>query len=487
MKTPADFSTAQALAPAMPEIFILCMAFAVLMVSIFSKSRIVPFALTLLALLGTAVAVFSHFTGPTMFAFGVLFIDDAMARVLKISMCVSIAVSLIYSRPYLEARGLLSGEFLSLSLFAGLGMMVMISAHNMLALYVGLELLSLSLYAMVALQRDSAVATEAAMKYFVLGALASGLLLYGMSMIYGGTGSLAIPQIASAIEYSRANQTLVIFGLVFLVAGLGFKLGVVPFHMWIPDVYQGSATPVTLMIGAAPKLAGFAIVIRLLGDGLYGYIGDWKQMLMVLAVLSIGFGNLIAIAQKNLKRMLAYSTISHMGFMLLGFFAGNQNGYSAAMFYVVTYVLTTLLSFGMILLLSRQGFEADNLDDLKGLNQRSKWAAFMMLIVMVSLAGIPPAVGFFAKFAVLQSAWQSGYTYVVVFAVLMSVPAAFYYLNAIRLMYMDAPTEQNNAPINAPIEMQVVLAINAVSIVFLGLLPGPLLAICTQAIRGSIL
>jgi NADH-quinone oxidoreductase subunit N len=483
MNPTAEMTYLKALAPAVPEIFLLVMAFVVLMLSVFTKNRVVPYAMSLIALAGLVAAEIAHSGGHVLTAFGGLFIDDAIARLLKISMAISIAASLVYSRPYLEARGLLTGEFLSLSLFAGLGMMVMISAHNMLSLYVGLELLSLSLYAMVALQRDSSTATEAAMKYFVLGALASGLLLYGMSMIYGATGSLDLSAIAKSIEYGRANQMLLIFGLVFLVAGIGFKLGTVPFHMWIPDVYQGSATPVTLMIGAAPKLAAFAFVLRLLADGLYGFIGDWKQMLMVLAVLSIGIGNLVAIAQTNLKRMLAYSTISHMGFMLLGFLAGNQNGYSAAAFYVITYVLTTLLSFGMILLLSRQGFEADSINDLKGLNQRDKWAALMMLIVMISLAGIPGAVGFWGKFAVLQSAWQSGYTWVVVFAVVMSVPAAYYYLNVIRQMYFEEPTDRST--INAPFDMQAVLAVNAVSVVVLGIVPGPLLALCTNAISAS--
>jgi NADH-quinone oxidoreductase subunit N len=389
----------------------------------------------------------------------------------------------VYSRTYLAARSLLTGEFYTLLLFATFGMMIMISANHFVTLYLGLEILALSLYTMVALQRDSAVATEAAMKYFILGALASGLLLYGMSMVYGATGSLDIATIAKVVGGSRGNDPLLTFGIVFLVAGLAFKLGVVPFHMWIPDVYQGAATPVTLLIGSAPKLAAFAFVLRILADGLAGMVGDWQGMLIILAVLSMALGNVVAIAQTNLKRMLAYSTISHMGFLLLGILSGTLDGYSSGMFYVIAYVLMTLGSFGMILLLSRAGFEAENIDDFRGLNRRSPWYAFLMLVIMFSLAGIPPTIGFFAKLAVLQAALNAGLVWLVVFAVLMSVIGAFYYLRVVRLMYMDEP--QDLAAIIVRPEMAVLLSINAFAVLVLGIVPGGLFEMCRRAIAIS--
>ena len=379
---------------------------------------------------------------------------------------------------------MLRGEFLCLALFATLGMMVMISAHHFLTLYLGLELLALSLYAMVALERDSVRATEAAMKYFVLGALASGMLLYGMSMLYGATGSLDIARVASALGSPYASQSLAVFGLVFVVAGIAFKLGAVPFHMWIPDVYQGAATPTTLFIGAAPKIAAFAFVMRLLAQALGGMGADWQMMLAILAAASIGLGNLVAIAQTNLKRMLAYSTISHMGFLLLGILAGTDNGYSSAMFYVLTYVLMTLGAFGMILLLSRAGFEAEELDDFRGLNRRSRWYAFVMLVIAFSLAGIPPAVGFLAKLAVLQAAWEAGFAWLVVFAVLMSVVGAFYYLRLVKLMYMDEPAGE--ITIAGRADMRVLLSVNALAVLGLGIVPAPLMDLCARAITASL-
>ncbi len=336
------------------------------------------------------------------------------------------------------------GEFFALALFATLGMMVMISANHLLTLYLGLELLSLSLYAMVALQRDSARATEAAMKYFVLGALASGMLLYGMSMLYGATGTLEITELAQLSMDGVRAQAVLVFGLVFIVAGLGFKLGAVPFHMWVPDVYQGAPTAVTLFLGSAPKFAAFAIVMRLLAQALGAemLVDEWRQMLMIMAVLSLAIGNLTAIMQTNLKRMLAYSTISHMGFLLLGVLSGTIDGYGAGMFYVVVYVLMTLGAFGIILLLTRGGFEAEELDDYKGLNQRSPWYAFLMLLLMFSMAGIPPTVGFYAKLSVLQAVVQIGLWWVAVIAVIFSLIGAFYYLRIVKLMYFDAPQDQ---------------------------------------------
>jgi NADH-quinone oxidoreductase subunit N len=367
--------------------------------------------------------------------------------------------------------------------FGTLGMMVMISAHHFLTLYLGLELMALSQYAMVALQRDSARATEAGMKYFVLGALSSGLLLYGLSMIYGGTGSLELTRVAFAIEHGQSTELLTVFGLVFVVAGIAFKLGAAPFHMWIPDVYHGAATPATLIVGAAPKIAAFAFVMRLLANGLQGLTGDWQPMLVILAVLSLAVGNIVAIAQTNLKRMLAYSTISHMGFVVIGILAGTDNGYSSAMFYTITYAIMTVASFGMILLLSRAGFEADNLDDFRGLNQKSKWYAFVMLVTMFSLTGLPPTVGFFGKLFVLQAALEAGYTWLVVYAVLMSVVGAFYYLRIVKLMYMDAPSGEVTLEPRA--DARWVLSLSGVLTLLLGIVPAPLMDACVRAIAAS--
>jgi NADH-quinone oxidoreductase subunit N len=351
-------------------------------------------------------------------------------------------------------------------------------------LYVGLELLSLCLYTLVALDRDNPRASEAAMKYFVLGALASGMLLYGMSMLYGATGSLNLSAVSNALLNGVPNHSVLILGLVFIVAGLAFKLGAVPFQMWVPDVYEGAPTAITLFIGSVPKFAAFALVIRMLTQGLYVLAADWQSMLMIMAVLSITIGNLTAIAQTNLKRMLAYSTISHVGFLLFGFMSASLNGYASAMFYVSTYVLMTLAGFGMILLLSRQGFEAEKLDDLKGLNQRSPWVAFLMLITMFSMAGVPPTLGFYAKFTVLQAALQAGFVWLVVFAVLMAAVGAFYYLRIVKLMYFDDPL--NHAPITSPLDMKVVLSINAFALLMLGFMPQQLMNVCAYAITQSL-
>jgi NADH-quinone oxidoreductase subunit N len=392
---------------------------------------------------------------------------------------------LVYSRLYLTVRGLFSGEFMVLTLFATLGMMVMISANHFLALYLGLELLSLSLYAMVALQRDSAIATEAAMKYFILGALASGLLLYGMSMLYGATGSLDLGGVSNAIQSGHANKTLLVFGLVFMVSGLAFKLGAVPFHMWVPDVYHGAPTAMTMLIGSAPKLATFAFVSRILVEGMQPLVQHWSGMLVILAIGSMALGNITAIAQTNLKRMFAYSTIAHMGFLLLGFIGGDIEGYGAAMFYAVTYVLMSLGAFGMIMLLSRIGFEADTLDDFKGLNQRSPWLAFMMLILMFSMAGIPPTVGFYAKFSVLNAVVQTGHTWLAIVAVLLSLIGAFYYLRIVKLMYFDAP--ESHAPIVFGQDTTLLISVNGLGVLLLGLLPGTLMSVCAVSVQQSLL
>jgi NADH-quinone oxidoreductase subunit N len=420
---------------------------------------------------------------PIQYAFTNMFVVDAMATLLKVSLLLAVAIMIIYSRAYLAARKLFSGEFICLILFGTLGMMVMVSANHFVTLYLGLELLALSSYALVALNRDSAKSTEAAMKYFILGALASGLLLYGISMVYGATGSLDVSRVAAVVAGSRANDPLLTFGIVFIVAGLAFKLGAVPFHMWIPDVYEGAPTAITLFVASAPKIAAFGFIMRILADALGGAVQDWQGMLVILAVLSMAIGNVVAISQTNLKRMLAYSTISHMGFLLLGILAGTKNGYASSMFYIVTYVLTTLAAFGIILLLSRDGFEAENIDDLKGLNQRSPFYAVLMLFVMFSMAGIPIFVGFWAKLSVLEAALNAGYTWLVVFAVLMSVIGAFYYLRIVKVMYFDAPTD--TSPIVAPVEMRAVLAVNALAILVLGLMPGALMTACLNAIQKS--
>lgn len=481
----ATFSLAT-LAPAVPEMALLAFVSVLLVGDLFvsERGRHVTFWFAVASLLGTAVLAAQMVGSPTVVTFSGMFVADPLSQVLKVAALLAVAVTLVYGRVYLQLRDLLRGEFLSLTLFATLGMMVMISAHHFLTLYLGLEILALSLYAMVALQRESVRATEAAMKYFVLGALASGMLLYGMSMLYGATGSLDIARVATALGTAGASRTLAVFGLVFIVAGIAFKLGAVPFHMWVPDIYHGAATPATLLIGSAPKIAAFAFVLRLLAQALGGMGGDWQQMLAILAAASIGLGNLVAIAQTNLKRMLAYSTISHMGFLLLGILAGTDNGYSSAMFYVLTYVLMTLGAFGMILILSRAGFEAEELEDFRGLNRHSRWYAFVMLVIVFSLAGIPPAVGFLAKLAVLQAAWEAGFGGLVVFAVLMSVVGAFYYLRLVKLMYMDEPAgEITIAPRR---DMRVLLSANALAVLALGIVPAPLMDLCARAITASL-
>ncbi len=439
---------------------------------------------SLIALLITACLVVAQTPEAPQYAFNGMFVVDGLATLLKVCLLLAVALVIVYSRAYLVARNLFTGEFITLVLFATFGMMIMVSAHHFVSLYLGLELLALSSYALVALNRDSVAASEAAMKYFILGALASGLLLYGLSMVYGATGSLDVAQVFKVVSNSRANDPLVTFGLVFVVAGLAFKLGVVPFHMWVPDVYQGAPTAMTLFIGSAPKIAAFGFVLRILAGSLGGATADWQDMLIVLAMLSIAVGNIVAIAQTNLKRMLAYSTISHMGFLLLGILAGTRNGYASGMFYAITYVLMTLGAFGMILLLSRAGFEAEQLDDFRGLNKRSPWYAFLMLILMFSMAGIPLTAGFFAKFSVLEAALNAGYTWLVVFAVLMSVIGAFYYLRIVKLMYMDEPQDTN--PILAGAGMHMALSVNAMALLILGLLPGGLMNACVSAIARSL-
>jgi len=475
------------LMPAGAEIFLLIMACVILIADLLIKqnSRMVTFLLVQLTLLGCSLITVGTHTNGVTYAFGNMFVDDLMSDVLKLLTYLAVAMMLVYSRQYLTVRGLFSGEFMALALFAMLGMMVMISANHFLTLYLGLELLSLSLYAMVALQRDSAIATEAAMKYFILGALASGLLLYGMSMLYGATGSLELGVVSGAILSGEAHQTLLVFGLAFVVSGLAFKLGVVPFHMWVPDVYQGAPTAMTMLIGSAPKLAAFAFVSRILVEGLQPLVQHWSGMLVILSIASMAIGNITAIAQTNLKRMLAYSTIAHMGFMLLGLLSGGIEGYGSAMFYVVIYVLMSLGAFGMIMLLSREGFEADTLSDFKGLNQRSPWLAFLMLLLMFSMAGVPPTVGFYAKFSVLNAVVQAGHIWLAVAAVLFSLIGAFYYLRIVKLMYFDVP--ESHSPIIFGQDTVLLISVNGLGVLLLGLLPGSLMSVCAVSIQHSLL
>jgi NADH-quinone oxidoreductase subunit N len=480
-----------------PEIVLLAMACVIMLVDlgVHSPRRTSTYVLTMLTLAVVAVlqGVYAS-SGNTFYGFGNMVVSDAMGNWLKCFATVAVMVTLVYGRPYAADRGMLrGGELFTLSMLALLGMFIMISGNNFLVIYLGLELLTLSSYTLVALRRDNAMATEAAMKYFVLGAMASGFLLYGLSMLYGATGSLDIGQVFKAVNSGQIRHQVLVFGLVFVVAGLAFKLGVVPFHMWIPDVYQGAPTAVTLMIGGAPKLAAFAITIRLLVDGLLPLAIDWQQMLAVLAIGSLLVGNLAAIAQTNLKRMLAYSTISQMGFVLLGLLSGVINGnvdaaavesaYSSAMFYVVSYVLTTLAAFGVILLLAREGFESEEIADLAGLNQRSPLYAGVMAVCLFSMAGIPPLVGFYAKLSVLQALVASGqglYIALAVFAVLMSLIGAFYYLRVVKVMYFDAPLTATS--VSAPLDVRVVLTVNGALVLVLGLLPGGLMALCADAI-----
>ena len=480
-----------------PEIVLLTMACVIALVDlgVHSPRRTSTYVLTMLTLAVVAALQGMYASsGNTFYGFGNMVVSDAMGNWLKCFATVAMMVALVYGRPYAADRDMLrGGELFTLSMFALLGMFIMISGNNFLVIYLGLELLTLSSYALVALRRDNATATEAAMKYFVLGAMASGFLLYGLSMVYGATGSLDIGQVFKAVNSGQIKHQVLVFGLVFVVAGLAFKLGVVPFHMWIPDVYQGAPTAVTLMIGGAPKLAAFAITIRLLVDGLLPLAIDWQQMLAVLAIGSLLVGNLAAIAQTNLKRMLAYSTISQMGFVLLGLMSGVINGnvdatavenaYSASMFYVITYVLTTLAAFGVILLLAREGFESEEISDFAGLNQRSPLYAGVMAVCLFSMAGIPPLVGFYAKLAVLQALVASGQTIYIamaVFAVIMSLIGAFYYLRVVKVMYFDAPLTATN--VSAPVDVRVVLTINGALVLVLGLLPGGLMALCADAV-----
>ncbi|MDR5787044.1 MULTISPECIES: NADH-quinone oxidoreductase subunit NuoN [Caballeronia] len=426
------------------------------------------------------------------FFFTRMYIVDPFASAMKAVVCLGYAVSIIYSKKYLEDRDLFRGDFFLLGLFSLLGQCVMISGNNFLTLYLGLELMSLSLYAVIALRKDVPQSNESAMKYYVLGALASGFLLYGISMIYGATGSLDLNEVLKTVASGRINDAVLLFGAIFIVAGVAFKMGAVPFHMWVPDVYQGAPTAMTLLTGGGPKVAAFAWGLRFLVMGLLPLAVDWQEMLVILAALSLIVGNITGIVQKNIKRMLAYSAISNMGFVLLGLLAGVVDGkltgaagaYSSAMFYSIIYLVTTLGTFGVVMLLARRDFEAEMLEDFKGLNQRSPVFAFVMMIMMFSLAGIPPTVGFYAKLAVLEATMNAGLTWLAVLAVMTSLVGAFYYLRVVKLMYFDAPTDAS--PIVAGGLNRSLLAFNGLAVLVLGLVPGPLMSACLTAISHTL-
>ena len=476
------------LLPMLPELIIAGMASVILVVDLYlpePKGRF-SFSAALLTLLAGIVAAVVGFNMAPVTAFNGMFIDDAFSDVTKIAICSVSLLAFLYSREYIIQRGFFRSEYFVLGLYAVVGMMIMASAAHFLVLYLGLELLSLCLYAMVAFQRDSTFATEAAMKYFVLGAIGSGMMLYGMSLVYGLTGSLEIAAVRNTLTSDYASNMILLLGIVFIIVSLAFKLGAVPFHMWVPDVYHGAPTATTLFLSTAPKIAAFAIVIRLLIGGLENLHEAWRDMVVILSLLSIAVGNLMAIAQANFKRMLAYSAISHMGFMLLGVLAGSMNGYAASLFYVLAYALMGLGGFGMILLLSRAGYEADRIDDLKGLNRRSPWYAFLLLLLMISMAGVPPTIGFVAKLAVIYAVIDVGLVWVAVAAVVFAVVGAYYYLRIAWYMYFEAAADEVSGPIEAPRDLRLMLGINACAMVFLLPFLSPILQLCADAIKSAL-
>lgn len=470
------------LTPVYPEIFLVSAACLVLLVDIFisEKHRLVTYTLSLASLLGTLWLVSLGAAEHTQVLLDGAYVRDPMGDILKAALLLAAFAAFVYAKDYLRTHGIFRGEYYVLGLFAVTGMMVMISANSFLIVYLGLELLALCLYALVAFDRDSTKGAEAAMKYFVLGAIASGMLLYGMSMLYGVTGALDFQSVANAVAAEETNTVVLVFGLVFVVIGIAFKFGAVPFHMWVPDVYHGAPTVVTLFLGSVPKIAAFALAMRLLVDGLGGLHADWQGMLVILAVLSMALGNVIAIAQDNIKRMLAYSTISHVGFIFLGLLAGTQEGYTAAMFYAIVYAFMAAGGFGIVAMLSREGFEAEALDDLKGLNDRDPWLAGMMLLVMFSMAGVPPTVGFFAKLFVLDAVVSVDMVWLAVFGVFFSIIGAFYYIRVVKIMYFDKPI--SDVLIQPSMDTRIVVSVNGLAMLALGIFPAALFSACKTAI-----
>lgn len=473
------------LIPVLPELFILTMTCVILVVDLFLKDeqRVISYGLAQVSLLLAVCIVYLTSSSEAEVIFYGSVIRDPMGDVLKVAVYLISAGAFLYSKDYLLDRNLFKGEFYVLGLFAVLGMTVMVSANGFLTVYLGLELLALSLYTLVAFDRDSIAGSEAAMKYFVLGALASGMLLYGISMIYGATGSIEFQPVAQAVAETGMDNMVLVFGLVFVVIGLAFKFGAVPLHMWVPDVYHGAPTAVTLFIGSAPKIAAFALAMRLLVNGLEPLHADWQGMLVILAVLSMALGNVIAIAQTNIKRMLAYSTISHVGFILLGILAGTSKGYTAAMFYSIVYAIMALGGFGIVMLLSRRGFEAENLDDYKGLHDRSPWFAAMMLLLMFSMAGVPPTVGFFAKMFVLEAVISVNLLWLALVGVFFSIIGIYYYLRIVKLMYFDKPVD--NTPLTAGLDTRIALSVNGLMMLALGMFPAAILSLCAAAIGSA--
>jgi NADH-quinone oxidoreductase subunit N len=468
---------------AAPEIFLVAAICAVLLADVFLRDdqRNVTYVLSMLALIGTAGTTAYYGVNAEVIAFSGSFVTDPASVVLKMMAYIIVGVTFLYSREYLQTNGLLKGEFFLLGLFGLFGIMVMISAHSLLTLYLGLEVLALSQYTLVAFNRDSAVSAESAMKYFVLGAIASGTLLYGISLLYGITGTLQLDTLAQHFASPGGITVPALLGLAFVVVGVAFKFGAVPFHMWLPDVYQGALTPVTLYIGSAPKIAAFALTWRVLVEGLGPmHAGGWQDMLIALSVLSLGLGNIVAIAQANLKRMLAYSTISHVGFILMGFIAGTVDGIQAAMFYTFAYVLMAAAAFGMIILLSRRGFEAERIEDFKGLNARSPWFAFVMLMIMFSMAGVPPFIGFYAKLVVLGSVLDVGLVWLAAAGVFFAVIGAFYYLRVVWYMYFAEP--EDRAPLTAAADVRIAISANGLGLLALGIFPGLLLDLCARVL-----
>jgi NADH-quinone oxidoreductase subunit N len=474
------------IAIATPEIFLLSTICLILLIDVFLREdcRMITYLLTQVALLATALLVYSTLGGDKLTGLNGMYVRDDVGGVIKISMLLLTFTVFVYARKYLRDHDLWRSEFFLLGLFAVLGMLVMASANNLLIVYLGLELQALSMYALVAYSRDDGRATEAAMKYFVLGAVASGLLLYGISILYGLSGKLGIAEVSMYVSSQPVLENIpLLLALVFIVAGIAFKFGAVPFHMWVPDVYQGAPTAVTMFLGSVPKLAALAMLLRVLAESLGLARPGWAQMLLVFGLLSVFLGNLVAIAQFSVKRMLAYSTISHMGFILLGALTGTTEGYSAALFYTVTYALMATGGFAILILLGRKGFDAETLDDLKGLNERNPWYAFIMLLLMFSMAGVPPTVGFYAKLSIIQTVMHAGYLWPAIFMVVMSVIGAFYYLRAIKMMYFDKP--DNDAPITAELDFNVLISVNGILMLVLGIFPGFLMGICSAAMVAS--
>ncbi len=471
---------------ALPEIFLLSTICLILLLDVFLREncRMVTYLLTQVALLATALLAYGAMDGEKVIGLNGMYVRDDLAGVLKISILLLTFAVFVYARKYLKDRNIWVSEFFLLALFAVLGMLVMVSANHLLVIYLGLELLALSMYALVAFNRDDGRSSEAAMKYFVLGAIASGLLLYGISILYGLSGKLEFTEVLVYINAQNVLENIpLLFALVFIVAGIAFKFGAVPFHMWVPDVYQGAPTAVTMFLGSVPKLAALAMLLRVLAESMGAAQPGWAQLLLVFGLLSVFLGNLIAIAQFNLKRMLAYSTIAHMGFILLGALTGTTEGYSAALFYTITYAMMAAGGFAILILLGREGFEAETLDDLKGLNERNPWYAFIMMVFLFSMAGIPPTVGFYAKLSIIQAVMQAEYLWPAVFMVVMSVIGAYYYLRAIKMMYFDKP--EQTAPIQAELDFSVLISVNGVLMVLLGLFPSALMGICSAAMVAS--